>query len=75
MVITEEQVQGVKKHYMTKYPEMCKLAKQYEKEKVRAKVYHKLKSFPSISEWVPRNGELSDLQREMCCGPSNKGKS
>ena len=71
MSLTEELMDDLRHYYSTTIPEYSELRVQYEREKKQAKVAHRLKQFPEMTEWVPRHScLLSSQQREMCTGPS-----
>ena len=70
--LTDDQLKEVNLYYLDEITEFREFVKAYENEKTKAKVYHKLKNFPRISEWIPKDTlELSETEQEMCCGPSH----
>lgn len=69
--LAEEHMEFVRQYYIAKLPQFSELCDQYKMEKDKAKVYHQLKTFPAMSEWMPKHcTNLTANHREMCCGPS-----
>ena len=65
-VLTDEELEELKLHYINSVPEYNELFEQYKKERERSKVSHHLRSFPRFCEWQPEHScpltpELSDM--------------